>query len=645
MKKFCYILILLALVFASASPAFAKAKPKKKPSTPKVTIIQPSDVFSVNVSYKDGKKTKTKALACLDKTPGETKQTKAGLAFNSLASTIAQLKKSHKASDQKKLALYKKLLSSAKSKCIKPDFASMAPYTGPFSEEQARTLFDRFAFSASPERIQIAVQDGLAKTINKLTSYVAEPNLDAIEANMRCNGLLPGDARNGTPNYTCDPTDPNDIDIGGLKSAMLYRHYYTQNQFFDRLEFFIRDRFQSVNTRVIGGCSTWSVKPYVDMVRKAARTGDYVQYLREFGSDYFAGIIWLHLLDSSYVSPNEDEAREILQLGGTGPFNIDGSPVYGDLDVAQNALALTGWIDTDYRDSNDHRICVPAFSQQLHASGPETIFIGTPYQKQVSNLEDVVQAIKAHPRLAENIAENIYDDFINPDATPSGIKELAAIIRDDNYNLISVFKTVMGSKAIFADKSKKSIPKQPLEVLMGFLRISGMPVTYDYYWLRNVADDLGQLDLSPNTVFGWRNRDALAGEAFVLTRRNAIIDLLNQDTNDLNARGFNYWDRFVQGLPSDGTASTQLVLRLESWFNVHLNANQIATLVQFLDYDQNACNQYTHSQCPTPGQKYYLERNQFDPHSDDPDNGRTSSSDKTRGAIAMIVNLPEFMMK
>ena len=33
------------------------------------------------------------------------------------------------------------------------DAFSLAPYTGPFAEEQARTLFERFGFGAPPERI------------------------------------------------------------------------------------------------------------------------------------------------------------------------------------------------------------------------------------------------------------------------------------------------------------------------------------------------------------------------------------------------------------------------------------------------------------------------------------------------------------
>lgn len=625
-----------------ADPDIAAAKNKKGGSR----AIKSTEISKANVTVKvNGKKTKSK-LFCYKHKAGMATKIKGGYSF---ATFKAMMK-----SQPSKKPLYSALNKAGQDICKSgdtttpvgplPDYLSMDKYTGPFGEEQARILFDRFGWSASPERIQKAVQDGLDKTITSLTTFVGEPNLDVIEKNMQCNGLLPDDPRNGTDNYKCDPLDPNDIDMGGLKSALLYRHWYTQNPFLDRMIFFIHDRFQSVNTRVLGGCRTWAVRDHINMLRKAGLTGDYVQFLRDFGQDYFGAIIWLHLLDSTNVAPNEDEAREILQLGGTGPYNLDGSPVYGDYDIAQNALALTGWSENrEYRDINGYRKCIPTYSEQAHAQGPKRIFVGTSHERTVDGLDDVVDAIRDHPRLAENIAENIFDDFINPYATPAAIRQLAAIIEGNHHNLLETFKVVMASKAVYADKSRKSIPKQPLEILIGFLRITGLPIVYDYYALRDMADRLGQVDLSPNTVFGWRNRDALAGEALVLTRRNTLISLLGQNTDDLrDKKGYTYWDRFLQGLPSDGTASTQLVQRLQSWFNVRLNARQVATMVQYLDYDQHECNRYT--QCAA-GQKYYLQRKQFDPAVDSSDEGRMSDSYKTRGAIAMITMMPDFMMK
>jgi hypothetical protein len=65
-----------------------------------------------------------------------------------------------------------------------PGVFLLAPYTGPFGEEQARILFDRFGFGATPERVAQAVSDGLDLTVTKLTTWQSENapyNLDAIE--------------------------------------------------------------------------------------------------------------------------------------------------------------------------------------------------------------------------------------------------------------------------------------------------------------------------------------------------------------------------------------------------------------------------------------------------------------------------------
>lgn len=607
--------------------------------------IKAENLSKAKLTVMVGKKPKSATVYCYRGAPGTATKVRGGYKFTSYASYLKKrLSRTTK-------ALYTALNQAGKSACASgggtpvgpiPEQFSMAAYSGPFGEEQARVLFDRFAFSASPERIQQAVADGLAKTIEKLTTPVSEPAMDAIERNMRCNGLLPGDPRNGTRDYSCDATDPNDIDTSGQRSALLYRQLYSQNPFFERMFFFIHDRFQSVNPRVLDGCERWAVIPYVNLVRRAALSGDYLQYLKDFGNDYLGAMVWLHRIDSSKYSPNEDFGREILQLGGTGAQNLDGSPVYGDLDVAHSALALTGYVSHNYQDPNEHWICTKAYSEELHNDTPQPIFMGTPYEKRVSNLNEIVDAIAAHPRLAERLAENIFDDFVNPAPSPQAIQALAQQIRANGYNLVQTMRAVMGSKAIFAAASQRTIPKQPVEYALGFLRSMGMPTTGDYYYLRNLMSDLGQVPLSPNTVFGWSNRDGLAGQSYVLNRRNAILSLINQNTDDLRAKGFTYWDRFLKDLPTGVPASTAFIARLQSIFHVHLNANQIAVLEQYLNYDQRTCDQWSHC---APGQQKYLVRRQFDGAVDSQSEGRMSDSQKTRGAIAMIAMLPEFMMK
>ena len=608
-------------------------------------VISASDLSTKSVTITIGKKSSVRSVTCYKGVGGKASRVKKTYSFTPYSSLL----RSAKANGAKRsvIELYAALKAASVNACkldipnlptpaptptpkptptpvqnTTPDFLSMSPYTGPFGEDQARTLFDRFAYGAPPERIAQAVADGLAVTIQKLTNYTPEPDLDADEASMRCTRLPRGDSRIGTTDFKCNPLDPNDIRMDGVRGALLYRHVATQNPFFDRLEFFIRDRFQSVNSNVINdGRRTWSVIPYINVVRKAAQQGDYVQYLRDFGNDYMGAMVWLHLLNSSAVRPNEDEAREILQLGGTGPFNLDGTPVYGDLDVAQVALALTGQVENDYVDANGFHRYVPAFSAIRHAAGPERVFIGTPYEAQIRDLNSVVDAIKNHPRLAENIAENIYDDFINPFATPDAIRSLAAVVRSSNYNVVTVMRTVMASQALYASKSQKSIPKQPLEFIVGFLRTTGIPYLGDYYDdFQYLASIIGQVDLAPITVFGWRNRDSLAGQGYILARRRVLANILGQNLGDLlSQKQFTYWDRFLQNLNTGGAPSLQYVRRLATWLHVPLNAAQEASIVQYLDYDEYECNQNTG--CPA-GQKYYLYRRPFDPSIDNSYDGK-----------------------
>jgi len=655
---------ILSVLLANSAEA---AKHKRAPKAP-IT----EGITDTVISFKFNKKTKKSKISCYQQVAGKARKVKGGFSFTPFKVLMGR--------DPQNRSLYKALMKNGNAACanggvLPGDYLSMRAYTGPFGEEQAHTLFNRFAWGASPEDIQQAVKVGLAATITRLTTYIPEPELDKEEANMQCNKVFRGDSRIGTGEFTCNPQNPNDIKMDGMRGALLYRHVATQNPFFDRLEFFLRDRFQSVNPRVVDDSQRrWSVLPYIALVRKAARSGDFVQYLRDFGKDYLAAMVWLHLRDSSATKPNEDEGREILQLGSVGPFNTDGSPVYGDLDVAQASLALTGWGETN--DTNQFGFVrkVPSFSEARHAVGPERIFIGTKYEAQIKDLDSLVDAIVQHPRLAEYICEQIYDDFINPFATPQAIKDCAAMVRDNKYDMIKVMRVIMGSQALYAPKSHNSIVKQPLEYMIGFLKAVKVPlVNLDWYDdILAKANNLGQADLNPNTVFGWRNRDSLASQAYILSRRQDLTawnSFLTQDLDDLykKANKFTFWDRFLKDLPQSTQPSLQYVKSIESLLGVTLNKKQEDNLTDYLDYDYTFCD-------PDPQQRYWrckieevngyhADKHLFDPSFDDVDEGQYAGiydpdslnsdgnhypqpqSYKTRGVISAIAATSAYQMK
>lgn len=623
----------LLFIITISYPAFA-AKRKKKGggSGSNVIYVDPSQVFSVNVKAKVGKKQKTFSISCLDVVPGEVKTTDQGMIFTSYAKLIQKQKKKKKANPAR-LSLLKQLKKAGSTDCRRPDYLEFDRFAGRFGEREARTLFDRFAFGATPERIDQAVADGLDKTVAVLTAFIAEPALDEAERDLRCDGVLAGDPEN----EVC--ANDNEVYFPGVRYGLYNKFYYSTNPFLYKLWMFLHDERMAASSEATSYCDDWAFPRHVDMIMRAAVSGDFVTFMRDWNRDHLGHIRWLDGGSNRKGAPNENYAREFWELGTIGPTGLDGNPVYTDFDIVQSALAFSGWAINDfhYDDGTQYGYnkCSSAPFSEEHAWGGKVIFGGTPYETLVEDSDDVLEATFRHPRTAEHLAEDIMKEFISPFATAGSIRELAQIIRDNGYNLIPVFQKVMKSRAMFSSRNQKALIKHPVDLMFGFLRATGMPMSYRD--IDHLLEHLGQQPTLPPTVFGW-NPSRLAGEAYVLEWRNVALDFIQQDSDDLAAKGFSFNSRFLSNLPTARAASLEAIDRLARWLDVELNDAQRAHLDQFMNYDLERC--YDTAQCG--GQQYVLERNQFDPH---PQADYYSGEAKLRGLIGLLLMTPIYRLK
>jgi hypothetical protein len=543
------------------------------------------------------------------------------------------------------------MAKSVGEKCVKPPFLELDQFTGVFGKAEARSLFERFAFGASPARIDEAIADGLEVTVNKLTTAIPESNLgglnlDLIEHDIRCDSYLAGHPIDKQDN--CKPGNINDFSNEGARLGIYTRIVLSPNAFFHKLFMFLHDERMATSQQAANNNDRYSVVRHIEMLRKAAFTGDYRQFMREWNEDLLGHIKWLDGGSNKGISPNENYAREFWELGTTGPTDLNGNAVYSDRDLAQSALAFTGWlVDNDVSvdaAGEEYIIDVKAYAPDRHASGSFTVFTGTPWQATVINGEDVLKATFAHPRTAEHLAEDIWKEFINPWATPTSVKELAQKIRDSDYNLLPVLRTIMKSRALFNPRSRKSLIKQPVELLFGFLKtFPGYPVSrwenssewqqYDYY-----LDTMGQRPMLPPTVFGW-NEKQLAGEAYVLGWRDVLIRMLSMDKESYEELKYDFYQNNLNGISN----SQDLITRLSDILNVSLNANQITAMDNFMNYIRRQCQSWHNNDTCKSGASHFMERKLFDPSPQNEDG--ESGLFKAQGAMAILMMMPEYRMK
>ncbi|MCC7271573.1 MAG: DUF1800 domain-containing protein [Alphaproteobacteria bacterium] len=187
---------------------------------------------------------------------------------------------------------------------------------------------------------------------------------------------------------------------------------------------------------------------------------------------------------------NENLAREILELHTLGVGN------YGQDDVRQLALALTGW--TIAR-AGDPDAGAYRFARLLHEPGPRTLLgqrlAGDGEEEGVAALT----ALARHPATARHVATRLARHFAADDPPPALVDRLARAYRDSDGDLAAVARSLATAPEPWATPLAKV--RTPFELVVAAERL----VAPDRPPGRVLADlrRLGQLPHAAPSPQGW----------------------------------------------------------------------------------------------------------------------------------------------
>ncbi|MSO71713.1 MAG: DUF1800 family protein [Alphaproteobacteria bacterium] len=184
-------------------------------------------------------------------------------------------------------------------------------------------------------------------------------------------------------------------------------------------------------------------------------------------------------------APNENLARELLELFTLGEGN------YAETDIKEIARALTGY-------AYDPRTGEFQSFAARHDGGRKAIL------GQAGNFtgDDVVALLLADPRTSERIVKSLWVAFVSPQPDPSEVKRLAAIFRQNNYEMKPLLRALWLSDAFWAEANRGTLVKSPVELLVGTLRTFGVTLS-EGAPLVTVARRMGQDLFDPPNVKGW----------------------------------------------------------------------------------------------------------------------------------------------
>jgi uncharacterized protein (DUF1800 family) len=231
-----------------------------------------------------------------------------------------------------------------------------------------------------------------------------------------------------------------------------------------------------------------------------------------------AMLIWLDGLNSRKGSPNENFAREEMELFSMGVGN------YTQQDIEQSARALTGW-------TINRQTLQAVFRPLLHDDGTKT-FLG-----QTGNFDykDIARIIAANPATPKFLARRLWRFFAYENPADADLQPLIAAYNSSNHNIGAMMRALLTSPAFYSSQAYRARLKSPVEFLVGAFRNLGLPgLEQANRGLLGALIIMGQELFDPPNVAGWpgdQSSAAWINTGAWMTRVNVVNALVGAIAN------------------------------------------------------------------------------------------------------------------
>ena len=246
-----------------------------------------------------------------------------------------------------------------------------------------------------------------------------------------------------------------------------------------------------------------------ELFRRLA-TANWQQLLFEVARDP-AMLLWLDQAQSRKEHPNENFAREVMELFALGEGH------YSEKDVSEAARALTGW---GY-DRLTQRFVERPFQ---HDNGMKT-FLGK--SGELDGL-DVIEQIVAQPQTARHITGRLWNFFAGEAPSESLADTLADGFRKSGNNFKPILRAILRSEEFYAPSVVRAQVKSPVQWLVGTVRMLEMELPSAMVcW--GLTRNLGQDLFAPPNVKGWDGGLTWITTNNLLARYNEAAALVQGD--------------------------------------------------------------------------------------------------------------------
>ena len=218
--------------------------------------------------------------------------------------------------------------------------------------------------------------------------------------------------------------------------------------------------------------------------------------------------LFLSLYDSNKWAPNENYARELMELFTLGKG-------YSERDVREAARALTG-----FRARWDDGFRGGYYDREWHDRGRKKI-LG---KRGRHDWRDVVRIVTSHRNHAPFLVGKLWAYFITEPLDPRTKARLVRIYRSRHLAVKPVVAEILRHPKLYANLDRPDMVKSPVVFLAGTLRTIGAGVEQSSWtWL---LDGMGQQLFRPPSVAGWEWGPAWLSTNTMKNRFQAVTYLL-----------------------------------------------------------------------------------------------------------------------
>jgi uncharacterized protein (DUF1800 family) len=235
-------------------------------------------------------------------------------------------------------------------------------------------------------------------------------------------------------------------DINDLKRWWIYKMAFTQRPLEEKMTLFWHGHFATSNRKVANPYGMYGQ----NMLFRKYALGNFHEMLYNVSKDP-AMIIWLDNQQNRKGKPNENYAREIMELFTLGIGN------YTEQDIKEAARAFTGWqtLPNGF-----------FFNQRQHDDGIKTV-LG---QSGNLNGDDVIEILVKQRATGKFLATKFVKFFVMDDPDPALVSRVADVYAKSNHNISKMVRALFTDPVFLSEKSFHAKIKSPVELVIGSIK-------------------------------------------------------------------------------------------------------------------------------------------------------------------------------